>query len=226
MDTVGHWYHLEICVIFLSNTGTFAVCCWYMWILIINVINLNVRWCCNTNVNIELKWMFSVSACRILFAGFLKMFGELHNQPVTTFHWCAITLRLTDIYVVTLTLWLGQFFVYVCLMFMRKRWTLCVFCRLLVGAPWSGFSRNRKGDVYKCPVSGSKNSCDKLNLQGKVSTKHWPSVTNAETELQMCPASKYPKCHQNTLLIYDIDTKINNVSQLSIDFYWLYNAQS
>ncbi|KAM7391300.1 hypothetical protein PAMP_022000 [Pampus punctatissimus] len=29
---------------------------------------------------------------------------------------------------------------------------------LLVGAPWSGFSRNRKGDVYKCPVLGSRNS--------------------------------------------------------------------
>ncbi|KAK5870907.1 hypothetical protein PBY51_003815 [Eleginops maclovinus] len=38
---------------------------------------------------------------------------------------------------------------------------------LLVGAPWSGFS-NRKGDVYKCPVSGSRNSCDKLNLQDSV----------------------------------------------------------
>lgn len=45
---------------------------------------------------------------------------------------------------------------------------IVVFCRLLVGAPWSGFSQNRKGDVYKCPVSGSRNSCDKLNLQGKV----------------------------------------------------------
>uniref|UniRef100_A0A3Q2QDE8 Integrin subunit alpha 2 n=1 Tax=Fundulus heteroclitus TaxID=8078 RepID=A0A3Q2QDE8_FUNHE len=36
---------------------------------------------------------------------------------------------------------------------------------LLVGAPWSG---NRKGDVYKCPVLGSSNTCNKLNLQGKV----------------------------------------------------------
>lgn len=43
-----------------------------------------------------------------------------------------------------------------------------VFCRLLVGAPWSGYSRNRKGDVYKCPILGSRNSCDKLNLHGKV----------------------------------------------------------
>uniref|UniRef100_A0A3P9NZ41 Integrin subunit alpha 2 n=1 Tax=Poecilia reticulata TaxID=8081 RepID=A0A3P9NZ41_POERE len=36
---------------------------------------------------------------------------------------------------------------------------------LLVGAPWSD---NRKGDVYKCPVQGSSNRCDKLNLQGKL----------------------------------------------------------
>lgn len=43
-----------------------------------------------------------------------------------------------------------------------------VLCRLLVGAPWSGYSRNRKGDVYKCPVSGSRISCDKLDLQGEV----------------------------------------------------------
>ncbi|XP_035513525.1 integrin alpha-2 [Morone saxatilis] len=47
---------------------------------------------------------------------------------------------------------------------------------LLVSAPWSGFSRNRKGDVYKCPVSGSRNSCDKLNLQDSVSI---PNVKNA-----------------------------------------------
>ncbi|KAM7018333.1 integrin alpha-2 [Tautogolabrus adspersus] len=46
---------------------------------------------------------------------------------------------------------------------------------LLVSAPWSGFSRNRKGDVYKCPVSGSRNSCDKLDLQDSVSI---PDVKN------------------------------------------------
>ncbi|XP_029574008.1 integrin alpha-2-like [Salmo trutta] len=39
---------------------------------------------------------------------------------------------------------------------------------LLVGAPWSGFTDNRKGDVYKCPVSGSKTSCDKLNIQDSI----------------------------------------------------------
>uniref|UniRef100_A0A8C9ZYC5 Integrin subunit alpha 2 n=1 Tax=Sander lucioperca TaxID=283035 RepID=A0A8C9ZYC5_SANLU len=46
---------------------------------------------------------------------------------------------------------------------------------LLISAPWSGFSGNRKGDVYKCPVSGSRNSCDKLNLQDSVSI---PDVKN------------------------------------------------
>ncbi|CAL1614875.1 unnamed protein product [Knipowitschia caucasica] len=40
---------------------------------------------------------------------------------------------------------------------------------LLVGAPWSGYGQNRKGDVYKCPVSGSRNTCDKLNIQDSVS---------------------------------------------------------
>ncbi|XP_053181489.1 integrin alpha-2-like [Scomber japonicus] len=49
---------------------------------------------------------------------------------------------------------------------------------LLVGAPWSGFSRNRKGDVYKCPVSGSRNSCDKLNLQDSVSIPDVKNILN------------------------------------------------
>ncbi|XP_060928114.1 integrin alpha-2 [Limanda limanda] len=46
---------------------------------------------------------------------------------------------------------------------------------LLVGAPWSGFKQNTKGDVYKCPVSGARNICDKLNLQDSVSI---PDVRN------------------------------------------------
>ncbi|XP_028270161.1 integrin alpha-2 isoform X2 [Parambassis ranga] len=53
---------------------------------------------------------------------------------------------------------------------------------LLVGAPWSGFVRNRKGDVYKCPVSGSRNSCDKLNLQDSVSI---PNVQNLNTNMSL-----------------------------------------
>uniref|UniRef100_UPI003AAFEBDC integrin alpha-2 isoform X2 n=1 Tax=Centroberyx gerrardi TaxID=166262 RepID=UPI003AAFEBDC len=53
---------------------------------------------------------------------------------------------------------------------------------LLVGAPWSGFSRNRKGDVYKCPVSGSQSSCDKLNLQDSISI---PNVRNINRNMSL-----------------------------------------
>ncbi|XP_067378080.1 integrin alpha-2 isoform X1 [Channa argus] len=53
---------------------------------------------------------------------------------------------------------------------------------LLVGAPWSGFSKNRKGDIYKCPVSGSKNTCDKLNLQDSVSI---PAVKNVNDNMSL-----------------------------------------
>uniref|UniRef100_A0A4W6BT73 Integrin subunit alpha 2 n=1 Tax=Lates calcarifer TaxID=8187 RepID=A0A4W6BT73_LATCA len=53
---------------------------------------------------------------------------------------------------------------------------------LLVGAPWSGFSKNRKGDVYKCPVMGSRNSCDKLNLQDSVSI---PNVRNINNNMSL-----------------------------------------
>uniref|UniRef100_A0A667ZDM2 Integrin subunit alpha 2 n=1 Tax=Myripristis murdjan TaxID=586833 RepID=A0A667ZDM2_9TELE len=53
---------------------------------------------------------------------------------------------------------------------------------LVVGAPWSGFSSNRKGDVYKCPVSGSQNSCDKLSLQDSVSI---PDVRNINVNMSL-----------------------------------------
>ncbi|TNN49982.1 Homer 1 [Liparis tanakae] len=53
-------------------------------------------------------------------------------------------------------------------------------CRLLVSAPWSGFSQNRKGNVYKCQVSGSRNSCDKLDLQDSV---YIPDVKNVNDEM-------------------------------------------
>ncbi|RVE67947.1 hypothetical protein OJAV_G00086900 [Oryzias javanicus] len=53
---------------------------------------------------------------------------------------------------------------------------------LLVGAPWSGYSKNRKGDVYKCPVSGSTNSCDKLSLQDLVRI---PDVTNVNVNMSL-----------------------------------------
>ncbi|XP_034548803.1 integrin alpha-2 [Notolabrus celidotus] len=51
---------------------------------------------------------------------------------------------------------------------------------LLVSAPWSGYSRNRKGDVYKCPVSGSRNSCDKLDLQDSIRI---PDVKNLNNNM-------------------------------------------
>ncbi|KAK2837878.1 hypothetical protein Q5P01_015090 [Channa striata] len=53
---------------------------------------------------------------------------------------------------------------------------------LLVGAPWSGFSKNRKGDIYKCPVSGSRNTCDKLNLQDSLSI---PAVKNINSNMSL-----------------------------------------
>uniref|UniRef100_A0A8D3BWT6 Integrin subunit alpha 2 n=1 Tax=Scophthalmus maximus TaxID=52904 RepID=A0A8D3BWT6_SCOMX len=53
---------------------------------------------------------------------------------------------------------------------------------LLVGAPWSGYSRNTKGDVYKCPVTGSRTSCDKLNLQDSVSI---PDVRNVNDNMRL-----------------------------------------
>ncbi|CAL8345651.1 unnamed protein product [Lota lota] len=53
---------------------------------------------------------------------------------------------------------------------------------LLVGAPWGGFTRNRKGDVYKCPVSGPSNSCDKLRLQDDINI---PNVRNIDTNMSL-----------------------------------------
>uniref|UniRef100_A0AAX7VMA3 VWFA domain-containing protein n=1 Tax=Astatotilapia calliptera TaxID=8154 RepID=A0AAX7VMA3_ASTCA len=53
---------------------------------------------------------------------------------------------------------------------------------LLVGAPWSGYSQNRKGDIYKCPITGSKNSCDKLNLQDSVNV---PEVKNVNANMSL-----------------------------------------
>ncbi|XP_026198884.1 integrin alpha-2 [Anabas testudineus] len=53
---------------------------------------------------------------------------------------------------------------------------------LLVGAPWSGYSQNRKGDIYKCPVSGSRNTCDKLNLQDSLSI---PAVKNVNINMSL-----------------------------------------
>ena len=40
--------------------------------------------------------------------------------------------------------------------------------RLLVGSPWSGSPDNRKGDIYKCDITGPGSSCERLNLQSKM----------------------------------------------------------
>ncbi|XP_015238105.1 PREDICTED: integrin alpha-2 [Cyprinodon variegatus] len=50
---------------------------------------------------------------------------------------------------------------------------------LLVGAPWSN---NRKGDVYKCQVTGPRDSCDKLELQDDVSI---PEVANVNANMSL-----------------------------------------
>ncbi|KAJ3604585.1 hypothetical protein NHX12_029325, partial [Muraenolepis orangiensis] len=53
---------------------------------------------------------------------------------------------------------------------------------LLVGAPWGGFSQNRKGDVYKCPISGPSSSCDKLHLQDEITI---PNVRNIDGNMSL-----------------------------------------
>ncbi|XP_060047007.1 integrin alpha-2 isoform X1 [Erinaceus europaeus] len=53
---------------------------------------------------------------------------------------------------------------------------------LLVGSPWSGFPKNRMGDVYKCPVDLSTATCEKLNLQTSISI---PNVTEIKTNMNL-----------------------------------------
>uniref|UniRef100_H0WV64 Integrin alpha-2 n=1 Tax=Otolemur garnettii TaxID=30611 RepID=H0WV64_OTOGA len=53
---------------------------------------------------------------------------------------------------------------------------------LLVGSPWSGFPKNRMGDVYKCPVDQSTATCEKLNLQTSISI---PNVTEMKTNMSL-----------------------------------------
>ncbi|XP_007890393.1 integrin alpha-2 [Callorhinchus milii] len=53
---------------------------------------------------------------------------------------------------------------------------------LLVGSPWSGAPQNRIGDVYKCPVTGTQQTCDKLNL-GDVMTV--PNVTEVKQNMNV-----------------------------------------
>ncbi|KAG9353745.1 hypothetical protein JZ751_011867 [Albula glossodonta] len=53
---------------------------------------------------------------------------------------------------------------------------------LLVAAPWSEYPKNRKGDVYKCEIPGSKTTCVKLNLQNSVNI---PSVKNININMSL-----------------------------------------
>ena len=70
--------------------------------------------------------------------------------------------------------------------------------RLLVGSPWSGFPKNRMGDVYKCPVDLSTTTCEKLNLQSKLS-------------LAMC----FFYTFQN-LVIYSVEKRQQNQSEFCL----------
>ncbi|KAL0965810.1 hypothetical protein UPYG_G00286070, partial [Umbra pygmaea] len=40
---------------------------------------------------------------------------------------------------------------------------------LLVGSPWKDYTRDRKGDIYKCDITGSSSNCLSLNMQNAVS---------------------------------------------------------
>ncbi|XP_023678845.1 integrin alpha-2 [Paramormyrops kingsleyae] len=53
---------------------------------------------------------------------------------------------------------------------------------LLVGSPWSGYKANRKGDVYKCEIPGTKTICERLNLQNSVTIS---SVNNINTNMSL-----------------------------------------
>uniref|UniRef100_A0A8D0CGE5 Integrin subunit alpha 2 n=1 Tax=Scleropages formosus TaxID=113540 RepID=A0A8D0CGE5_SCLFO len=53
---------------------------------------------------------------------------------------------------------------------------------LLVGSPWSGYKTNRKGDVYKCEIPGSKTTCERLNLQNSVNVA---AVNNINTNMSL-----------------------------------------
>ncbi|KAF7700788.1 integrin alpha-2 [Silurus meridionalis] len=51
---------------------------------------------------------------------------------------------------------------------------------LLVGAPWRGYTQNRKGDVYRCGITGT--TCEKLNLQNSVNI---PNVQNINVNMSL-----------------------------------------
>nr|XP_008101009.1 PREDICTED: integrin alpha-2 [Anolis carolinensis] len=53
---------------------------------------------------------------------------------------------------------------------------------LLVGSPWSGYPRNRMGDVYKCALSQQGTKCSKMNLQTFASI---PNVTEIKKDMNL-----------------------------------------
>ncbi|XP_075040061.1 integrin alpha-2 [Mixophyes fleayi] len=53
---------------------------------------------------------------------------------------------------------------------------------LLVSSPWSGYPKNRMGDVYKCPVNSPTTKCDKMNL---ASATIIPNVTEIKEEMNL-----------------------------------------
>ncbi|XP_073478410.1 integrin alpha-2 [Aquarana catesbeiana] len=53
---------------------------------------------------------------------------------------------------------------------------------LLVSSPWSGFPKNKMGDVYKCSVSLLSSQCSKLNL---ASATIIPNVTEVKEEMNL-----------------------------------------
>ncbi|XP_067105854.1 integrin alpha-2 isoform X1 [Osmerus mordax] len=53
---------------------------------------------------------------------------------------------------------------------------------LLVGAPWSGYTPNRMGDVYKCEIRGASSGCQKLGLQNSISI---PTVKNIKVNMSL-----------------------------------------
>uniref|UniRef100_A0A8D0DZM6 Integrin alpha-2 n=1 Tax=Salvator merianae TaxID=96440 RepID=A0A8D0DZM6_SALMN len=53
---------------------------------------------------------------------------------------------------------------------------------LLVGSPWSGYPRNRMGDIYKCAVNQPETECVKMNLS---TFANIPNVTEVKNEMNL-----------------------------------------
>ncbi|XP_062410940.1 integrin alpha-2-like [Sardina pilchardus] len=53
---------------------------------------------------------------------------------------------------------------------------------LLVGSPWSGTPDNRKGDIYKCDITGPGSNCERLNLQNTVAV---PNVMDVNVNMSL-----------------------------------------